>query len=95
MVCKEQKNNSNDCYFCSIDVSGYNFKNKKVIFYSNLTSADRPVKHGLGLPVTELPQSIDDVLRSSSECSESQPSTDEFQYSPEKEKRNSCLLKLS
>lgn len=82
MVWREQKNHSNDCYFCSIDVSGYNSKNKKVIVYPNLTSADRPVKHGPGLPVPEPPQSIDDVLQSSPEFSESQPSTDEFQCPP-------------
>lgn len=43
----ERATNSNDCYISSIDVSGYNFKNTKVIVYANLTSAIRPVGHKL------------------------------------------------
>ena len=42
-----------------------------------------PVKHGPGLSVPEPPQSIDDVLQSTSKFFESQPSTDEFQFSTE------------
>lgn len=84
MVWREQKNHSDDCYFCSIDVSGYNSRNKKVIVYPNLPSAIRPVGHGPGLPVPEPPQSIDDVLQSSEpESDESGPDDDEFQCSPE------------
>jgi len=51
------REHSNDCYFCSIDVSGYNSKNKKVIVYPNINSANWP-----GLPVPKPPQSIDDIL---------------------------------
>ena len=59
---KQKKNYSNSCYFCSIDVSGYDSKAEKVIVYPNLSSANRPVKH-----VADPPQSIDDILQSSSE----------------------------
>jgi len=83
MIWRERKNHSNDCYFCSINFSGYNSKNKKVIVYPNITSADRLVKHGPGLPVPEPSQSIDDVLQFSPEFNESQPNDDEFQCSPE------------
>jgi len=76
-------NHSNDCYFCSIDVSGYNSKNKKVIVYPDCTSADRPVEHGPELPVPEPPQFIDEVLQSSPEIYESD---DEFQCSPDNTK---------
>lgn len=58
MVSIEQKHHSHDFYFYSVDVSGYNAKNKKLI-------------------VPEPPQSIDNVLQSSSELSESRPG-DEF-----------------
>ena len=83
IVWREKKNPSNDFYFCSINVSRYNSKNKKVTVFLSLISADRSVKHGLGLPAHESPQSNDDILQSSSEFSESQLSTNELQNSSE------------
>ena len=44
MVWREQKNHSDDFFFCcSIDVSGHNSKDKKSIADANLTPADCPV----------------------------------------------------
>lgn len=51
-------------------------KNKNVIIYPDLTSADRPVGHGPGIHVTVPPEAIDDDLQSSLEFNERQPSTD-------------------
>lgn len=58
MVWREPRNHTDDCYFCSIDITGHNSKNKKVISYPNLISAIRPVKHNVDLPV---PEPLDDL----------------------------------
>lgn len=62
MIWREPKNHSNDCYFCSVDVTGYNSKNKKVILYPNLPSAIRPICHGPDLPVPKPPKNFDNVV---------------------------------
>lgn len=62
MVWREPKNHIDDCYFCLINTSGYNKKNKHKISYPNLNSAIRPVPHSDDVPVphfTEFP-SLDD-----------------------------------
>ena len=83
MIWRKQKNQLHDCYFCCIDVSGYYSKNKKVIIYPNVTSADRPVKQGPYFPVSMPPDDVDDVLQSSPEFSQSQPTDDDFQCTPD------------
>ena len=85
MIWRELKKSFKRLFFCSIDASANNSKHKtpESNCLSTLTSADQPVKHGLGLPVPEPPQSNDDILQSSSEFGESQLSTNEFQCSPE------------
>ena len=74
MIWRKPRNHSDDCYFCSIDVTGYNSKNKKVIFYPNLPSAIRPVGHGPGLSVPQVPETIDDVVLDA--CSDTQSDED-------------------
>ena len=52
----EQKDHSNDCYFCQQDYMGCTTaKKKKHIVYPNLQSAMRPVKHSKELPVPKPP----------------------------------------
>lgn len=51
MVWSEQKNQNDDCYFCSCNLKGYNSKRKQSISYSNLQSAVRPNPHGTEVPV--------------------------------------------
>ncbi|KAK5650493.1 hypothetical protein RI129_001522 [Pyrocoelia pectoralis] len=58
MVWREPRNHGNDCYFCSIDVTGINRKNRKNLTYPDLESARRPVAHcdEISIPVfRELP----------------------------------------
>ncbi|GFS29443.1 hypothetical protein NPIL_205171 [Nephila pilipes] len=55
-----RKNHSDDCYFCSCHVRGYNRKNQNLISYPDkITSVIHPVPYGLNvtvpLPPTELP----------------------------------------
>ncbi|GBN26633.1 hypothetical protein AVEN_102706-1 [Araneus ventricosus] len=66
MMWSEQQNHTTDCYFCSVGVRGFNTKNKRNIFYPNLSSAIRPVPHASEVPVPHLPSSLDDI-RSDSE----------------------------
>lgn len=61
MVWREPKNHSDDCYFCSCNVRGFNLKNKKDISYPNIQSAIRPVPHGPEVPIPSPPDSLDDI----------------------------------
>lgn len=65
MIWREQQNHTTDCYFCSVDVLGFNTKNKKNISYPNLDSAIRPVPHSSEIPVPQPPSSLDDILSES------------------------------
>ncbi|GBM64138.1 hypothetical protein AVEN_227285-1 [Araneus ventricosus] len=58
MLWREQQNHTTDCYFCSVDVRGFNTKNKKNIFYPNLSSAIRPVPPTSEIPVPHPPSSL-------------------------------------
>lgn len=61
MIWREPRNHSDDCYFCSVDITGHNSKNKKVISYPNLLSAIRPVEHSEVLPVPEPPNDLNSI----------------------------------
>lgn len=61
MIWREPTNHSDDCYFCSVDITGHNSKNKKVISYPNLLSAIRPVEHSEVLPVPEPPDDLNSI----------------------------------
>lgn len=69
MVWREPKNHSDDCYFCSCDLKGFNGKNKKRILYPNLNSAIRPIPHGNDVPIPVPPKEMENVLSSDSEQS--------------------------
>ena len=51
MVWREPKNHSDDCYFCSVNVSGLTSKTRSSIQYPNLPSALQPIPHSNELPV--------------------------------------------
>lgn len=59
MIWREQKNHTTDCYFCSIDVKGFNSKNKRNISYPNLDSVIRPVPHSSEISIPQPPFSLD------------------------------------
>ncbi|GFU74236.1 uncharacterized protein TNCV_4168271 [Trichonephila clavipes] len=64
MIWREPKNHSDDCYFCSCSVQGFNLKkNRKDISYRTIIrSAIRPVPHGPDLPIPSPPDTLDNIL---------------------------------
>ena len=63
MVWKELTNHVTDCYFCTVDVTGINRKNRGSLKYSDLQSAPCPVAHCDEIPVPifgELPDISDE-----------------------------------
>ncbi|GBM67301.1 hypothetical protein AVEN_37081-1 [Araneus ventricosus] len=76
MIWRERINNSDDCYFCSLNVHGFNAKNRKIIVYPNIPSAMRPVHHGPGIPLPKPPEKLKDISSDSEE--EDDGSDDDF-----------------
>jgi hypothetical protein len=72
------KDHYDDCYFCMVNVAGYNKKNKKGIIYPNLLLAIRHVPHGPDLPVPSPPYN----LSGESENSSFQSHTEEMYFQP-------------
>ncbi|GBN18347.1 hypothetical protein AVEN_64902-1 [Araneus ventricosus] len=61
MMWRVKQNHTTDFYFCSVDVIGFNTKNKKNIFYPNLSSAIHPVPHTSEIPVPHPPLNLGDI----------------------------------
>ena len=81
MVWREPSNHLDDCYFCLVNVKGFNKKNKQYLQYPSIPSAIRPVAHSEEIPVpifTELPE-IDDTDLCSPASSDEEDTTDIFQ----------------
>ena len=51
MVRREPKNHVDDCYFCLVNVKGFNKKDKQYLQYPNIHSAMRPIPHNNEVPV--------------------------------------------
>ena len=51
MIWRDPKDHIMDCYFCVVNASGYNAKNKLSILYPNLESAIRPVPNSEEIPI--------------------------------------------
>lgn len=51
MIWREPRNHFDDCYFCIVNVKGYNRLKKRKWEYPNLESALRPVPHDNDIPV--------------------------------------------
>ncbi|GFW51877.1 uncharacterized protein TNCV_1188081 [Trichonephila clavipes] len=63
MIWREPKNHSDDCYFCSCSVQGFNLKNRKDISYPNIIrSSIRLAPHGPDLPIPSPPVTLDNIL---------------------------------
>lgn len=85
MVWREPTNHLDDCYFCLVNVKGFNKKNKQYLQYPNIPSAILPVAHSEEIPVpafTELPKIYDTYL-SSPGTTDEDDATDLFQPSDE------------
>jgi len=70
MVWRQPTNHDSDCYFCAIDVTGINKKNRSSLTYPDLQSARRPVAQCDKIPVPlfqELPESSDEDSSSAPE----------------------------
>ena len=88
MVRRDPKNHYNDCYFFTVDMSGWNQQKKKDWYYPNIESARRPIPHFTDVPVpvfTSLPhltademllEAIDDTDSSNSSISNSSSMAD-------------------
>ena len=53
MIWREPKNHFDNCYFCKIDLKGFNRHKKKSWKYPNLVSAWRPIPHCETVPVSQ------------------------------------------
>ena len=65
MVWREPKNHHDDCYFCMVNISGWNQRKKKGWYHSNIESAQRSIPHCAEVPVpvfTSLPDLTADEL---------------------------------
>ena len=51
MVWREPKNHTDDCYFCMVNMAGFNRQKRKTWSYPNLESALRPVPHSDEIPI--------------------------------------------
>ena len=59
MVWREPQNHHDDCYFCMVNIKGFNHYKKRKWEYPHLKSARRPILHcqSISVPVfTSLPQ---------------------------------------
>ena len=45
IIWRESKNQHDDCYFCMVDMSGWNQQKKKDRYYSDIESARQPIPH--------------------------------------------------
>lgn len=51
MIWREPRDHNEDCYFCSVNITGFSTKNKNKIVYPVMDSARRPVQHCEELPI--------------------------------------------
>ncbi|QQP36648.1 Uncharacterized protein FKW44_021815, partial [Caligus rogercresseyi] len=74
----EPFDHATDCYFCAINTTGINRKNRQSLQYPDLPSARRPVAHCEDIPVpafTQLPNSDDEAT-----ITDERGDTEEFEY---------------
>ena len=80
MVWKEPKNHVDDCYFCLINVKGFNKKNKQHLQYPNIHSATQLISQSDKVPVpifTKLSDIDQDQFRSSTSSTNSDDDDEE------------------
>ena len=63
MVWREPTSHDTDCYFCAVDVTGINRKNRHTLKYPDLQSARCPVAHCDEIPVPILKNFLTLVMK--------------------------------
>ena len=80
IVWREPKNHVDACYFCLVNVKGFNKKIKQYLQYPNIHSAMRPIPHDDKVPVpifTKISNIDEDQLRSSTSSTNSDDDDEE------------------
>ena len=76
-IWREPRDHHADCYFCSVNMTGFSAKKKHNIVYSVMDSTRRPVKHCEELPIPIPPDdgvdSIEDEVNSDEGATSSIP----------------------
>jgi len=80
MVWREPKNHFDDCYFCLVNITGINRKNRNKWTYPDLVSARRPIPHSEEVPILtfhQLPElSEDEYCLSDQNCDTTENDSD-------------------
>ena len=73
MIWRKPKKHSDDCYFCTVNMKGFNRMKKSAWFCPDLESARRPVLHCDEIPVPEFTHLPDlEINESMMDCPESE-----------------------
>ncbi len=94
MVWREPSDHISDCYFCAINTTGMNRKNRNSLQYPDLPSARRPVAHCEEIPVPacrELPDS-DDEATTADEADEGGNTEEEYEAQDGPQPFSQCEL---
>ena len=81
MVWREPTNHLDNCYFCLVNVKGFNKKTKHLLKYPDILSTIRPVAHCHEIPVPvfdRLPEIDDDVISETTSNTDKDEPTDVF-----------------
>ena len=81
MAWREQQNHHDDCYFCMVNLRGFNRYKRSTWEYPNLEPARRPVEHCKSIPVpvfTSLPDLQETDIEEKHEMKHSEASGDSF-----------------
>jgi len=70
MTRREHSNHTDNYYFCSVSITGFNRRNKKDISYPMTKSAIHLVFHNLEIPVPIPPDNLNELIESDAEGNE-------------------------
>jgi len=87
MIWREPKDHVTDCYFCSVNTTGFSVKNKHKIVYPSLDSAIRPVPHDASLPIPVPPldglESVEDEIEFNTLAGSTDQDSADSEYTPD------------
>ncbi|KAJ8684820.1 hypothetical protein QAD02_020613 [Eretmocerus hayati] len=84
MIWSRPSNHSDDCYFCSCSIEGFNRSNRNLIVYPTTSSSTRPTPHGPGFPVPLAPW-VDQIKKSEHHDSDSDKAASAYETVEETE----------